>query len=63
MENQVSANELVRVEIQAFLKALDSYPARFAIDPEVTFDEHRASLIHFPPAVRLAAPRNQARKS
>lgn len=63
MENHALANELVRVEMQAFLKALDSYPARFAVEPDVTFEEHRASLIQLPPLIPLAATRHQARKN
>lgn len=41
----MSGNEQVRVEIEIFLQALDSYPARFAANPEVTFEEHQASLM------------------
>ena len=43
--SRMSGNEQVRVEIEAFLEALTSYPARFAADPQVTFEEHRASLM------------------
>jgi hypothetical protein len=38
------ANEQVRVEIQSFLQALDSYPDRFTREPEVTFEQHRNSV-------------------
>lgn len=41
----MSGNEQVRVEIETFLRALDSYPARFAANPQVTFEEHHASLM------------------
>lgn len=41
----MSGNDRVWEEIKAFLKALDSYPARFAADPQITFEEHRASLM------------------
>lgn len=44
-ENRMSGNQRVRQEIVAFLKALDSYPAQFASNPAITFEEHRASLI------------------
>jgi hypothetical protein len=37
-------NEQVRAEIETFLRALDSYPARFAANPGMTFEEYRASL-------------------
>jgi hypothetical protein len=40
----MSGNEQVRAEIEIFLQALDSYPARFAANPQITFEEHRASL-------------------
>jgi hypothetical protein len=42
--NPVSANEQVRSEIQSFLEALNSYPDRFASDPQITFEQHRGSL-------------------
>lgn len=38
-------NEQARREIQSFLKALNSYPERFAKDPDVTFEQYCASLI------------------
>lgn len=47
-ESRMSGNEQVRAEIEIFLRALDSYPARFAANPEITFEEYRASLM--PPA-------------
>lgn len=43
--SRMSGNEQVRAEIEAFLEALNSYPARFAADPQITFEEHRASLM------------------
>ena len=47
--DRVSGNEQVRVEMQTFLAALASYPDRFAVNPQVTFEEHRVSLM--PPTV------------
>ena len=44
-EDRVTGNKHVRVEIQAFLQALDSYPACFAENPTITFEEHRASVM------------------
>lgn len=41
----MSANEQVRIEIQSFLLALDSYPERFAQSPGISFEEHRSSLV------------------
>ena len=38
-------NEQVLREMQAFVRALESYPDRFASDPTVTFEEHRSNLI------------------
>ena len=40
--------EQVRQEIQSFLHALDSYPARVAKEPRVSFHQHLCSL--FAPA-------------
>ncbi len=36
--------EQVQEEIQRFLQALDSYPARVAKQPRVTFHQHLSSL-------------------
>lgn len=44
-DQRLSGNEQVRREIQSFLRALHSYPERFARDPDVTFEEHRSSLL------------------
>jgi hypothetical protein len=44
-ENLLPGNERVRLEIQSFLKALDSYPDRFAREPEVSFEQHFCSLV------------------
>jgi hypothetical protein len=44
-EGEMPVDEQVRTEIQTFLRALDSYPDRFARDPGVTFEEHRNSLV------------------
>ena len=38
----MSGNEQVRKEMQAFLEAIQSYPARFAANPGLTFEEHWA---------------------
>ena len=47
----MSGNEQVRVEIQTFLLALDSYPARFASNPNITFEEHCVSLLELAPII------------
>jgi hypothetical protein len=57
------SNERVRVEIQIFLRALDSYPAMFAVNPEISFEEHRARLMDLCRAVSLAANRDHSRKN
>jgi hypothetical protein len=44
-EGETSANELVRREIQSFLRALDSYPERFSTNPGISFEQHRSSLV------------------
>jgi hypothetical protein len=51
--DRASSNETVRVEIQAFLQAVDSYPACFAEHPEISFEEFYARLM----AIARAAPR------
>jgi hypothetical protein len=40
MPSRLERNEEVRGEIQGFLRAMDSYPARFALDPGLSFEEH-----------------------
>lgn len=44
-DSQLSGNEQVRMEIQTYLHALDSYPERFARNPSLTFEEYCSSLI------------------
>ena len=44
-EAQVSNNDQVLAEMQMFLRALNSYPERFARDPQTTFEQHCYSLI------------------
>lgn len=41
----MSGNEQVRLEIETFLRALASYADRVASEPEVTFEQHRVSLM------------------
>lgn len=43
--SRVSANEQARVEMQSFVKALDSYPRSFAQNPQLSFDQHRIRLM------------------
>ena len=59
----MSGNERVLEEIKTFLKALDSYPARFAANPEITFEEHRASLLAFAQAASQGGAPRTAGKS
>jgi hypothetical protein len=47
-----SVDEQAQVEIRVFLEAINSYAARFASDPEITFEQHRESLM----AMASAAP-------
>jgi hypothetical protein len=47
-----SVDEQARVEIRVFLEAINSYAARFASEPEITFEQHRESLM----AVASAPP-------
>jgi len=51
-QSRSAENEIVRVEIRAFLAALGSYPDGFAANPGLTFEEHRAKLT----ALARAAP-------
>ena len=44
-DQRLEGNEQVRREIQSFLRALHSYPKRFARDPAITFEEHHSSLL------------------
>jgi hypothetical protein len=37
-DNPLPNDEQVRIEIQTFLLALDSYPDRFSKDPKITFE-------------------------
>lgn len=62
-EVQLSVNEQVRVEMQIFLKALDSYSARVAIDPEITFEQHCTSLMELTPTARFRAQRNRLQRN
>jgi len=41
----MQTNEAVRVEMQAFLAALASYPDRFAANPRISFEQHWGSLM------------------
>jgi len=59
----VPANEQVQAEIQIFLQALDSYAARFAADPDISFEEYRASLMERSRATPLRARRNHTAKN
>lgn len=40
----MSANDQVRVEMQTFLRALDSYPDHFVRNPNLTFEQYLHSL-------------------
>jgi hypothetical protein len=41
---QVHVQREVQEEIQNFLRAVDSYPARVAKEPSVTFQQHLGSI-------------------
>lgn len=43
--DRVIGNEKARIEIQNFLKALDSYSESFARNPRVSFVQHRSGLM------------------
>jgi len=42
---RVSGNEEACLEIQRFLKALDSYPECFAQNPGVSFEQHHSDFM------------------
>lgn len=44
-DKRLWSNEQVRREIQSFLRALESYPHRFARDPRISFEEHHDGLV------------------
>jgi hypothetical protein len=44
MHWQVQPREQVHEEIQNFLHALDSYPARVAKEPRINFQQHLSSF-------------------
>jgi len=44
-DKRPSGNEDVRREIASFLRALHSYPERFARNPGISFEEHRSAII------------------
>lgn len=50
----MQTNETVRAEMQTFLAALVSYPDRFAANPQVSFEQHRISLMMPAPDPRAA---------
>lgn len=43
--DRVSGNEEAYLEIQNFLKALDSYPECFAQNPGVSFEQHHSCIM------------------
>jgi hypothetical protein len=51
-ENISLSNDQVLIDIQSFFLALDSYPDRFAKEPEISFEQHLysvASAVHVDP--------------
>jgi len=59
-EKYVEGNQQVRIEMQSFLRALDSYPERFAQDPGISFEEHRSSLV---PAASISPAKKDPRRN
>jgi hypothetical protein len=45
-ESFYPANHNACVEIQSFLRALNSYPDRVARDPNLRFDQHLSSVVN-----------------
>jgi len=44
-ENTARPNHQALAEVEIFLAALVSYPEQFAIDPGLTFEEHRVRVM------------------
>ncbi len=44
-ETAAQHNHQALVEIEIFLAALASYPEQFAVDPGLSFEEHRSRLM------------------
>ena len=44
-QTNLIANRQALEEISNFLRALDSYPDRVARDPEISFEQHRDSML------------------
>jgi hypothetical protein len=44
-DGRLARNEQVRRELEGFYLALNSYPARFAQDPNLTFEKHCRSVM------------------
>jgi hypothetical protein len=44
-QSNLSANRQAQEEIRNFLRALDSYADRVAHDPELSFEQHRDSML------------------
>ena len=44
-EIRLPSHEQAKSEIQSFLRAVDSYPARVAENPALTFHQHLRSLL------------------
>jgi hypothetical protein len=63
----MSDNKKVVAEIEMFLEAVASYPERFATDPRLTFEQHRAtiatSILAAPAAVEPMPPRDKRARS
>jgi hypothetical protein len=45
VDERISHNQRVRVEMESFLKAISSYSQRFATDPQITFEKHHSYLV------------------
>lgn len=54
-ENTAQLNHQALAEIEIFLAALVSYPEQFAVDPGLTFEEHRVRIMQAAQGQRSAA--------
>ncbi|HVI10875.1 MAG TPA: hypothetical protein VND65_21500 [Candidatus Binatia bacterium] len=55
-ETAVPPNQRAEAEIRSFLRALQSYPARAAKEPGVSFEQHLATFFNSPTGAGRSTP-------
>ncbi len=51
LSRSISGDEQARLEIEGFLQALQSYAARAAEEPDITFEQHLNAVVSYGSAV------------